>query len=128
MPKLGKLISTFAPIAASFIPGGGLMAETAKRMLAGKLNMGDSADEHQIEMALAEASPDTLLEIRNSDKELEVALKRLDVEKLRIYASGQDSARKRHATVRDKTTTNLAYIIVGGTICICTLHELAGPE
>ena len=77
-------------------------------------------------MALAEASPQTLLEIRNSDQEFEVELKRLDIEKLRVYASGQDSARKRHATVRDKTTTVLAYLVVGGTICLCTLMGRLG--
>ena len=126
MPKLGKLISAFAPIAASLIPGGGAIAETAKRLLAGKLKIGDSASETDIEMALAEASPQTLLEIRNSDQELEVELKRLDIEKLRVYASGQDSARKRHATVRDKTTTVLAYLVVGGTVCLCALMGRLG--
>ncbi len=50
-------------------------------------------------------------------------MKALDIDLERINAGDRDSARKREAAVGDKTTRNLAYLIVlgGGVMIGCTL-------
>lgn len=57
---------------------------------------------------MANATPDQLAEIKKVEADFKVSMKQLDVDLVKIAAEDRDSARRRHASVKDMTPTVLA--------------------
>ena len=122
---LKKILTGIAPIAASFIPGGGLLAETAKKMLTGKLGIPESSSDEAIERAISEAPPEVLARIRESDNELKIALgrqrlaeKELGIRREEAYLDDRQDARQMRVKSKSRITEYLSYGVIGGTFLI----------
>jgi hypothetical protein len=81
--------------------------------------------QESIQQALAGAKPEDLLKLKQADQQFVKDMKALDVDLEKIAAGDRDSARKREAVVGDKTTRNLAYLVVGAFVGV-VITTLAG--
>ncbi len=89
--KLGKgLASTGLEVLGSMVagPAGGSLG----KKVAGMLGLSEEADEHQVQQALATASPETLAQIRQIDADLKTKLAQIESDNYRadIAAGSQD--------------------------------------
>jgi hypothetical protein len=114
---------------------GGPLGGLAGRALAGALGLADGTPDDQIAAAVAGATPEQLLAIKNAESEMKLKLKQLDIDLAKIDASDRDSARKREIEVKDRIPGLLAFVLtVGyfGTLGIMIFHGIpkdqAGSE
>lgn len=90
--NLGKLamgvLKTVAPLATAALPGplGGIANSLIKGVLG-------TDDDDEVERLLAEGSPETMVKLREIDKDLRTRLKELDIQESEVHASDRDSAR-----------------------------------
>lgn len=90
--NLGKIakgvLATVAPLATAALPGplGGI----ANSLIKGALGTDDDAE---VERLLAEGSPETMVKLKEIDKDLRIRLKELDIKEEEIHAGDRDSAR-----------------------------------
>lgn len=107
-----SLVRSVAPAIASTFGGplAGLGVAALSTALLGKAD-GSEAD---VAAALATATPDTLLKMKEADQQFAVEMKKLDIDLEKISAGDRDSARKREVEVKDKTPRNLAYLFTIG--------------
>lgn len=104
-------LKTIAPgLATAF---GGPLAGLAVTAIGNALNVPEPTQE-KIQAAIAGATPDDLLKVKQAEEQFQVQMKQLDINLEQISESDRDSARKREAAVGDKTTRNLAYLLIIG--------------
>jgi len=90
--NIGKLamgvLKTVAPLATAALPGpiGGI----ANALIKGALGVDDEAE---VERLLAEGSPETMVKLKEIDKDLRTRMKELDIKESEIHAADRDSAR-----------------------------------
>lgn len=108
----GGILGTVAPVLATAV--GGPLAGVAARAIAGALGLGESSTEQEIAAAVAGASPDQLLALKQADQEFAARMKELDIDVLRIDAGDRDSARRREISVRDWVPGILAILVTAG--------------
>lgn len=107
------LVGSVAPVLGTAL--GGPLGGIAVKAIAGALGLSEQTEE-AVAQALSGASPDDLLKLKQADQQFAKDMKALDIDLERIHAGDRDSARKREAVIGDKTTRNLAYMVVGSFI------------
>ena len=112
-------LKKIAPIAAKVATSGVLGPAVAGTIL-DALDLGKDATEDDVEAAIAKASPEQLVRLREIEAETERHANDLGFKTKELVYKDRDSARKREAAVQDKTPSILAYIMVGGALGLTT--------
>jgi hypothetical protein len=105
MKNLKSILGAIAPTLATAM--GGPLGGMAMKMVADKLGLPDATPE-AVDAAVAAATPEQLAEIKKVEADFKVQMKALDVDLVKIAAADRDSARQRHAAMKDATPTVLA--------------------
>lgn len=119
---MNDFLKTIAPTVASALlgPMGGVAVASITKILG--LDGGTVAD---VSKAIADGNitPEHVAEIRklelqyqNDEKDRGFRYAELAFKEKEVDANDRDSARKRESAVQDKTTRNLAYIIIGAFV------------
>lgn len=106
------VLKTVAPVLGMAV--GGPLGGIAARTLAGVLLGDENASEEDIAAAIAGATPDQLLAIKQADFEFQTTLKRLDIEIEQVAAGDRDSARRRQIVMKDKMPGVIAAAALSG--------------
>ena len=109
------ILRTVAPGIATAL--GGPLAGMAVAAIGNALGM-DQPTQDKISAALAGATPDDMLKLKQADQAFTLQMKKLEIDLAQLNEADLDSARKREAAVQDKTNRNLAYTIVGAFIAL----------
>jgi len=109
------VLRTVAPGIATAL--GGPLAGMAVAAIGNALGM-DQPTQDKISAALAGATPDDMLKLKQADQAFTLQMKKLEIDLAQLSEADLDSARKREAAVQDKTNRNLAYTIVGAFIAL----------
>ena len=109
------VLRTVAPGIATAL--GGPLAGMAVAAIGNALGM-DQPTQDKISAALAGATPDDMLKLKQADQAFTLQMKKLEIDLAQLNEADLDSARKREAAVQDKTNRNLAYTIVGAFIAL----------
>ncbi len=110
MKNWKDLIRSVAPSLATAL--GGPLAGVAVREIAGKILGKPNASEDDVAVAMASASPETLLKLRELDQEFSKHMAELGVELEKLDASDRKDARARQVAMRDWTPNVLAMCVV----------------
>lgn len=122
-----KLIGTIAPTLATAL--GGPLAGMATTVISQAVLGKPDAEDAEIATALASASPDMLLKIKEADQTFAAKMKELDIDLEKIAADDRNSARQREMFVKDTTPRNLAYLYTAGYfVMIAALFKFGAPE
>lgn len=105
------IVGTVAPTIATAL--GGPLAGLAVGAI-GKIFGIDSATQEQVAQAIAGASPDDLLKLKQAEIEFQKRMAELEVDLVRISAADRDSARQRQIQIKDTTLPILAMSVTGG--------------
>lgn len=107
-----SLLSTVAPgLATAF---GGPLAGMATKAVIGALGLKPDAQEAEIALAMANATPADLLALKKADQDFAVHMKELDIDLERIMAGDRDSARTMQAATRSRIPGILAISVTLG--------------
>ena len=107
-----KIVGAVAPTIATAI--GGPLGGMAMKVVADVLGLPSDSSEKDVSKAMAAATPDQLLALKQADQDFAVRMRELDIDLEKIAASDRDSARRREAQVRDWMPRVLAFVIVAG--------------
>ena len=107
-----KTIRMVAPTIATAL--GGPLAGMATKAIAGALLGDENASQADIEMAVAGATPDDLIKLKQLDSEFELKMAKIGVDLKRIAADDRASARQREIDTKDNAPKILATVIVVG--------------
>ena len=115
------LLGTIAPTFATAL--GGPVAGMAVKALSNTLLGHEEGTEADIELAMANASPDTLLKIKEADNAFKLEIQRAGIDLERIAADDRANARAREIATKDNAPKVLATVIVIGFFT--TLYTIA---
>lgn len=111
-----KLVSGVAPMIGTALGGpmvGGAVAAVAKA-----IGLDDGASEDDVAAALASATPETLLKLKQADNEFRATMAQLGFQNeqalAKLAADDRDSARRREIEIKDKTPSILAGVVTLG--------------
>lgn len=121
-----KIVGAVAPTIATAI--GGPLGGMAMQAVASALGLPGDSSEKDVEKAMASATPDQLLLLKQADNDFAIRMKELDIDLERISAGDRDSARKREAQVKDWMPRILAGVIVCGFMATVFLVLLGWVE
>lgn len=107
-----KIVGAVAPTIATAI--GGPLGGMAMKVVAEVLGLPADSSEKDVSRAMAAATPEQLLALKQADQDFAVRMRELDIDLEKIAASDRDSARRREAQVRDWMPRVLAFVIVAG--------------
>jgi hypothetical protein len=107
-----KIVGAVAPTIATAI--GGPLGGMAMKVVADALGLPAESSEKDVSKAMAAATPDQLLALKQADQDFAVRMRELDIDLEKIAASDRDSARRREAQVRDWMPRVLAFVVVAG--------------
>jgi len=107
-----KLVGTVAPTLATAF--GGPLAGMATKAVAGALLDDENASEKDIAAALAGATPETMLKLKQADQEFEARMVELGVDLERIAADDRASARGMQTATKAWIVPLLAGLTVAG--------------
>ena len=107
-----KIVGAVAPTIATAI--GGPLGGMAMKVVADVLGLPAESSEKDVSKAMAAATPDQLLALKQADQDFAVRMRELDIDLEKIAASDRDSARRREAQVRDWLPRVLAFVVVAG--------------
>lgn len=111
------ILKTVAPWLGAALTGPVGLATMAATTIASKLGLSDATVEG-VKTALAGATPEQMLALKNSDNDFQLKMKELGFDNLekmeKIAADDRASARDREVKVGDHTPRNLAYAITTG--------------
>jgi|TARA_R110000868_G_scaffold253556_1_gene510124 hypothetical protein len=107
-----KIVGAVAPTIATAI--GGPLGGMAMKVVADVLGLPAESSEKDVSKAMAAATPDQLLALKQADQDFAVRMRELDIDLEKIAASDRDSARRREAQVRDWMPRVLAFVVVAG--------------
>lgn len=125
------LVGSIAPTLATAL--GGPMAGMAVKALSSSLLGHEDGTEADIELAMANATPDDLLKIKETDNAFKLEMERIGVDLQKIAADDRNSARDREIKTKDNTPKVLAGVIVIGffatlaTVAFATIPDKAMP-
>jgi hypothetical protein len=112
----GGILATLAPTVASVL--GGPLAGMATTALISGLGLSPTASSEEIMKAVAGATPEQLIKLKEVESQLILDLKKLDVDVARIDAGDRDSARKREISIADYTPRIIAGLVISAWIAI----------
>lgn len=119
-----KVLATVAPVLAT--AAGGPLAGVVTKTLASKLLGKPDATQDEVEQAVASASPDTLIKLKEIDNQFAESMQRIGIDFEKIAAADRASARDREVRLGgDWTVRILAYGIVG-SFCALVFSVLFG--
>ena len=126
--KIGKGLAKIAPIAAK-VATSTLLGPGIASQITDALGLSKDASEDDVEKALATASPEQLVRIREINAETErhaadigFKTRELETREEELHQRDRDSARKREAAVKDKTPEILAYgVCIALVILSCAI-------
>ena len=107
-----KIVGAVAPTIATAI--GGPLGGMAMKVVAEVLGLPGDSSEKDVAKAMAAATPDQLLKLKQADQDFAVRMRELDIDLEKIAAGDRDSARRREAQVRDWMPRVLAFVVVAG--------------
>jgi len=107
-----KIVGAVAPSIATAI--GGPLGGMAMKVVADALGLPSDSSDKDVTKALAAATPDQLLKLKQADQDFAVRMRELDIDLEKIAAGDRDSARRREAQVRDWMPRVLAFVVVAG--------------
>lgn len=104
-----SIIKTVAPTIATALVGplGGM----AVTVLGEALGVSEPTQE-KIQQAIAKATPEDLLKIKQAEQAFLVKMRELDIDLAKLAVSDRDSARRREVETHDYTPKVLAFVIV----------------
>lgn len=106
------IAKSVAPVLAGVLPPPfNAMATVAVKAA---LGLSENTKEKDIEKALASASPETLLKLKEAENAFLLEMEKLEIDIERINAGDRDSARKREIETKDKVPFILAILITLG--------------
>ena len=119
---LGNIVGAVAPTLGTALGGpfGGMAGDVISKIL------GVENNPKSIEQALANATPEQLIEIKKAEKEFEAKMKELDVDLYKL-----ETAEKQHARgmfSKDWTARIIGIAMVGGFLGYIFLVTLQPPE
>lgn len=117
--SLKKILGAVAPALATAI--GGPLAGTAVKEIAKKILGKENATEAEVESALAGASPEQLLKLKELDIQFAKDMATAGIELDRLEVDDRKSARERQVATKDKIPSILALFIVA---MFCTIIAL----
>lgn len=107
-----SLLGTVAPTLATAF--GGPLAGMATKAVIGALGLKPDAQDGDIALAMANATPADLLALKKADQDFAVHMKELDIDLERIMAGDRDSARTMQKDIRSQIPGTLAILITAG--------------
>jgi hypothetical protein len=110
--SFGPLLGQIAPTLATAL--GGPMAGLAVKTLSNVLLGDETGDADAIAVALQNATPEQLSNVKKIDADFKVRMKELEIDLEKISSGDRDSARKREMSVGDHTPKILAAGITMG--------------
>src|SRR6266853_1902519 len=105
------LIGTVAPVIGTAL--GGPLAGMAVKAVGDALGL-QNPTEDTVSAALATATPDVLLKVKQADQDFARQMKSLDIDLERIQAADRDSARRMQTDTRSKVPALMALLITLG--------------
>jgi hypothetical protein len=106
----GSILASLAPTVATAL--GGPFAGMATTAMIGALGLAPDTSHDDLMKAVAGATPDQMLKLKEIEQQFVLDLRKLDVDVLRLDAGDRDSARKREMATLDYTPRILAGLIV----------------
>lgn len=119
-----SLVKVAAPTLATAL--GGPLAGIAVNALSQALLGKPDGTMDEVAAVVASGNPDMLLKLKEAENSFTTKMRELDIEVEKINAGDRDSARKREASVGDKTTRNLAYLYTIGYFGVVALVAWLG--
>jgi hypothetical protein len=107
-----SVISTVAPLIGTAL--GGPLGNAAVMFVEKALGITPTDDPNALDAAVAGASPDTLLKLKQANFDFQAHMKELGVQEEQLAYADTDSARKREVAVKDRTPAVLAFLITAG--------------
>lgn len=126
MKNWKEVIGAVAPTIATAL--GGPLAGAAVGALSKALLDKPDGTEDELAPLIQQASPDTLLKIKEAEKELKLGLAAAGVKLEDIEAADRNSARDREIKTGDKTTRNLAYAYTIGYFVVLAVVMKTGVD
>lgn len=111
LKSAGGILATLAPTVASVL--GGPLAGMATTALINGLGLAPDASKDDVMKAIANATPEQMIKIKEIESQLLLDLKKLDVDIERIAADNTKDARAREVATKDWTPRILAFLIIG---------------
>lgn len=106
------LLGSIAPTFATAL--GGPMAGMAVKALSSSLLGHEDGSEADIGLAMANASPDDILKVKEADNAFKIEMERVGVDLEKIAADDRANARQREITTKDNAPKILATVVVTG--------------
>ena len=119
---LGNIIGSVAPTLGTALGGplGGMAGDVISKIL------GVDNNPASLEKAIAAATPEQLMEIKEAEKEFEAKMKELDVDLYKLETQEKQDARKTFS--KDWTARIIGIAMVGGFLGYIFLVTLQPPE
>lgn len=125
MEVIKKILGSVAPFLGSLI--GGPLGAAAGKVVGNVLLGNEDASTAEIERALASASPEDLVRLREIDAEYKARMAEVGIDEQKIAAMDRDSARKREIEVKDIMPAVLAVLLtIGffGVLAALMIHSI----
>ena len=122
LKSITGLLAGIAPALASAVagPAGGAVAKVALGALGEHLGLpADKRDDASVAGALAGATPDQLLSLKQVDNEFSAEMKRLDIDLAKLHQEDRASARHMQERTRSLTVPILAWSVMGIFTALC---------
>ena len=126
MKNWKDVLGAIAPTIATAL--GGPLAGAAVGALSKAVLGRPDGTEDDLAPLIQQAGPDTLLKIREAEKELKLGLAAAGVKLNEIEAADRNSARDREIKTGDKTTRNLAYAYTIGYFVVLGVVMKTGVD
>jgi hypothetical protein len=111
MKSAGGILTTLAPTVASVL--GGPLAGMATTALIGALGLAPETSKEDLMKAVAGATPEQMIKLKEVEAKLILDLKNLDVDLEKLSVDNTKDARAREVATKDWTPRILAFLIVG---------------
>lgn len=111
LKSAGGILASLAPTVATAL--GGPFAGMATTAMLDAFGLTPDTSKDELMQAIANATPEQLIKLKEIEKQFILDLKKLDVDLLKLDTEDRNSARQREITTKDWTPRILASIIVG---------------
>ncbi len=113
-----KLIGVVAPVLGTAL--GGPIGGIAAKAISMALGLSNS-DDHTIEMALKNATPQDLLKLKQAEQDFKLEMAELNVDLEQIASDDRNSARQREMVVQDKMPAILSLLVTVGFLGVLAM-------
>lgn len=96
-----KIVGTVAPTIATAL--GGPLAGIATKAIAGAFGMSDDSDDDAVAAAVANATPEQLLELKRAEQGFVLRMRELDIDLERLALDDRKDARARAVAMNDRS-------------------------